>query len=214
MDETEVDPHIKAEARRVFAGPCDFVKGVVSLDQLPDPDMPEVAFIGRSNVGKSSLINAVVGRKALARTSNTPGRTQELNFFNLGEGLAYIVDLPGYGFAKVSKSKVRDWTKLMKNYLRGRVNLRCVFVLIDARHGLKPSDTEIMEMLDEAGVNYRIVFTKADKQKPTILRDIKDKTEKTLKNHAAAFPLAHSTSAVEGYGIEDFKTSIYQIVSV
>ncbi|MAQ70825.1 MAG: YihA family ribosome biogenesis GTP-binding protein [Alphaproteobacteria bacterium] len=214
MDEIEVDPHTKEEARRVFAGPCDFVKGVVSLEQLPDPDMPEVAFIGRSNVGKSSLINAVVGRKALARTSNTPGRTQELNFFNLGEGLAYIVDLPGYGFAKVSKSKVRDWTKLMKNYLRGRVNLRCVFVLIDARHGLKPSDIEMMEMLDEAGVNYRIIFTKSDKQKPTILKDIKGKTEKTLKNHAAAFPFTHSTSAVEGYGIEDFRTSIYQIVSV
>ncbi|MGB1076791.1 MAG: ribosome biogenesis GTP-binding protein YihA/YsxC [Bdellovibrionales bacterium] len=199
------------DARKLFAGSCDFVLGVAALKQLPEPDRSEVAFIGRSNVGKSSLINALTGRKDLARTSNTPGRTQQLNFFDLG-GQIFIVDLPGYGYAKVSKSQVEDWTKLMKNYLRGRPNLRCVFVLIDSRHGLKSSDIEMMKMLDETAVNYRIILTKCDKQKNEQLAHTKQKIEETLKKHAAAQPTIVQTSAWKKFGLDDLHVQIMKLI--
>lgn len=202
---------VTEEARKLFAGVCDFVLGVAELKQLPEPDMSEVAFIGRSNVGKSSLINALTGRKDLARTSNTPGRTQQLNFFNLG-GKIYIVDLPGYGYAKVSRSQVEEWTKLMKKYLRGRPNLRCVFVLIDARHGLKPSDLDMMKMLDETAVNYRIVLTKCDKQKDEQLVVTQEKTELALKKHAAAQPTICQTSAWKKFGLDDLHMQIFDLI--
>ncbi|MEM9357525.1 MAG: ribosome biogenesis GTP-binding protein YihA/YsxC, partial [Pseudomonadota bacterium] len=145
-----------AEADRYFAQPWEFIRGIPSLDFLTAADRPEIAFAGRSNVGKSSLINAIANRKSLARTSNTPGRTQELNFFTVGAGDFYFVDMPGYGFAKAPKSKVDAWTSLIKDYLRGRTTLRRVFVLVDARHGLKPIDREIFTLLDEAAVTYQI----------------------------------------------------------
>ena len=146
------------EARRLFQGPCDFVLGVAGLDQLPEADRNEIAFAGRSNVGKSSLINALTGRGTLARTSNTPGRTQQLNYFDLG-GAIYLVDMPGYGYAKVSKRQREEWTTLIFDYLRGRPTLRTVFILVDGRHGLKDTDEELMTMLDDAAVSYQIVLT-------------------------------------------------------
>lgn len=198
------------DARHFFSGPCDFVISAASLSQLPEPNRSEVAFIGRSNVGKSSLINALTGRKDLARTSNTPGRTQQLNFFNLRDKL-YIVDLPGYGYAKVSKSQIKDWTKLMKDYLRGRPNLRCVLVLVDSRHGLKSSDIEMMKMLDESAVNYRIVLTKCDKQKNEELERTREVIENTLKKHGAAQPTTIHSSAVKKYGLDDLRVQIMKL---
>jgi len=209
-----IDPDIEQDihdARKLFAGSCEFVLGVAELKQLPEPNMSEVAFIGRSNVGKSSLINALTGRKDLARTSNTPGRTQQLNFFNLGEKI-YIVDLPGYGYARVSKTQVENWTKLMKKYLRGRPNLRCVFVLIDGRHGLKDSDIEMMKILDETAVNYRIILTKCDKQKDEQLAKTKEKIEETLKKHAAAQPTIVQTSAWKKFGLDDLHVQIFNLI--
>ncbi|MEZ5815381.1 MAG: ribosome biogenesis GTP-binding protein YihA/YsxC [Alphaproteobacteria bacterium] len=190
------------EARKLFAGPCDFMLGVAGLGQLPEADMPEIAFAGRSNVGKSSLVNALTGRKTLAKTSNTPGRTQQLNYFNLG-GRLYMVDMPGYGYAKVSKDKRDNWTRLVFDYLRGRPNLRCVFILVDARHGLKESDIELMKMLDETAVQYRIILTKADKVKNQDLQKISEKIVTTLKKHAAGFPGILATSAEKGGGIPE-----------
>ncbi len=194
-------------ARKLFAGPCDFVTSVAWLSQLPEAGLPEVAFAGRSNVGKSSLINALTNRKTLAKTSNTPGRTQQLNYFNLG-GRLYLVDMPGYGYAKVSKVKVKEWTKLIRDYLRGRPTLRCVLILVDARHGLKDSDLELMKMLDETAVSYRVALTKADKVKAPALEKVKEQTQKTLKKHAAAFPEIAATSAREISGIAELKAVI------
>ena len=189
------------EARKIFVGACDFTRGVDKLDQLHDADLPEIAFAGRSNVGKSSLINALTGRKALARTSNTPGRTQQLNFFNLG-GRLYLVDLPGYGYAKVSKEKRGDWTQVMKDYLRGRPTLRCAFILVDSRHGLKDSDREMMKMLDETAVLYRIILTKCDKANTVQL----EKLEKSITAELAKRPAAHNvilrTSSLKDRGID------------
>lgn len=195
------------DARRIFAGACDFIMGVADLSQLPPADMPEVAFAGRSNVGKSSLVNAVTGRKALARTSHTPGRTQQLNFFNLG-GQMYLVDLPGYGYAKVSKSQRDEWTGVMKDYLRGRANLRCVFILIDSRHGLKDSDEDMMKMLDESAVIYRIVLTKVDKAKKVELEKTIETIEAKLKKHPAAFPSVRATSSHKDKGIAELRAVI------
>ena len=195
------------EARRLFAGPCDFVLGVAGLEQLPDADRSEVAFAGRSNVGKSSLINALTGRNTLARTSNTPGRTSELNFFDLG-GAMYLVDMPGYGYAKVSKTTREKWNRLIKKYLRGRPNLRQVFILIDGRHGLKDSDEELMSMLDDAAVSYRLILTKCDKSKKAEVEAIEEKLRNCLKKHVAAHPHFHRTSALKGDGVAEFRAII------
>lgn len=197
-------PEAIEAARVLFAGPCDFMLGVAQLSGLPPAALPEIAMAGRSNVGKSSLINALTTRKALARTSNTPGRTQELNYFNLGARL-YMVDMPGYGYAKVSKEKVSEWTKLIFAYLRGRPTLRCVFILIDSRHGLKDADLDLMKMLDEAAVSYRIVLTKTDKIKSQDLAKVTANIEKTLKNHPAAFPLVLATSSEKGAGLPELR---------
>jgi len=195
------------EARKIFAGSCEFMLGVASLAQLPDAILPEVAFVGRSNVGKSTLFNALTGRKNLARTSNTPGRTQELNYFNLGQSM-YMVDMPGYGYAKVSKEKVAAWTKLIFAYLRGRPTLRCVFILIDSRHGLKPNDLELMSMLDKAAVSYRIILTKCDKVKDQELEKVKQQTQDVAKKHSAAYPEILPTSSVKKIGISDLQCVI------
>ena len=197
MEQEFTDQQIEA-ARILFSGPCDFMLGVAGLEQLPEASRPEVAFAGRSNVGKSSLVNALTGRKTLARTSNTPGRTQQLNFFNLGDALN-LVDMPGYGYAKVSKTQIAEWTKLIFQYLRGRPNLRCVFILVDSRHGIKDSDTELMKMLDEAAVSYRLVLTKIDKIKDQARDKIAQQTLEALKKRAAAFPAVASTSAEKKY---------------
>ena len=194
-------------ARKIFAGTCDFMLGVVSLSGLPDANFPEIAFAGRSNVGKSSLVNALTGRNTLARTSNTPGRTQELNYFNLGDRL-YMVDMPGYGYAKVSKEKIKAWTSLIFAYLRGRPTLRCVFILVDARHGLKPTDIELMEVLDKAAVSYRIVLTKSDKVKAQDLDKTMDKIQSIIQKHAAAHPEILHTSSVKGHGIAELRAVI------
>ena len=194
--------------RLLFRAPCEFLLGAASLSQLPEPNATEVAFAGRSNVGKSSLLNALTGRNGLARTSNTPGRTQQLNFFFLGnlekQGL-YVVDLPGYGYAKVSKKLVKDWVKLMREYLRGRPNLRRVFVLVDGRHGLKDSDRELMSMLDETAVSYQIVLTKSDKVKLSEQEKIIAKTEKAIAKNVAAHPKVLITSSVKGYGLDELR---------
>ncbi|PCI55312.1 MAG: YihA family ribosome biogenesis GTP-binding protein [Alphaproteobacteria bacterium] len=206
MDE-EFSKNQVETARKIFAGPCDFMLGVVGLAQLPDAELPEIAFAGRSNVGKSSLVNALTGRNTLARTSNTPGRTQELNYFNLGERL-YMVDMPGYGYAKVSKEKIKAWTSLIFAYLRGRPTLRCVFILVDGRHGLKPTDIELMEMLDSSAVSYRIVLTKVDKVKTQDLEKTIAKILLTLKEHAAAYPKILYTSSIKGTGIPELRAVI------
>jgi len=197
--------------RLLFAGPSDFVMGVASLSQLPDGNLQEIAFAGRSNVGKSSLINALVGRKALARTSNTPGRTQQLNFFQLGadeQAQLYLVDLPGYGYAKVSKSQVAEWTELLKDYLRGRPTLRRVFMLIDSRHGLKDSDKEIMKMLDVAAVSYQIVLTKADKLKAGEREKMLEKIKAEAKTFVACHPDVILTSAVKKEGLDTLRAEV------
>ena len=192
------------ESDKLFRGECTFMRGVDDLSQLPPEGLPEVAFAGRSNVGKSSLINALTGRKALARTSNTPGRTQQLNFFNLADHLV-MVDMPGYGYAKVSKSKIKAWVKTLRKYLCGRVPLRLCCLMVDGRHGLKDSDREMMDMLDEAAVPYRIILTKGDKMSGQ--KVVEDVTAE-LKKHPAAFPTPHVTSSQKNEGISELREII------
>ncbi len=193
--------------RLLFAQACSFVISAVGPAKLPEPGLPEVAFAGRSNVGKSSLINALTGRKTLARTSNTPGRTQQLNFFDLG-GRLMLVDLPGYGYARASKTAVRQWTGLTRQYLKGRAGLQRVCLLLDARHGLKASDLEIMALLDAAAVSYQAVLTKADKTRPKALAEVVETLGAALARHPAAHPEIRVTSALKGTGIAELRAAI------
>lgn len=195
------------EARKIFAGPCDFIWGSAKLDQLPDPDRGEIAFAGRSNVGKSSLVNALTGRKTLAKISATPGRTQQLNYFDLG-GHLYLVDMPGYGYAKVSKKQREEWDNLIFGYLRGRPNLRTVMVLVDSRHGFKDVDLHLMELLDKAAVNYRIILTKCDKVKEGERDSVLESIVETIKKHPAAYPVAFASSAASGEGIPELRAMV------
>ncbi|WP_102225587.1 ribosome biogenesis GTP-binding protein YihA/YsxC [Acidimangrovimonas sediminis] len=203
----EPEDDAREAGRLLFAGPVDFVKGVVAMDGLPPPDRIEVCFAGRSNVGKSSLINALTGRKGIARASNTPGRTQEINFFALGEQ-GYLVDLPGYGFANAPVAVVAKWQALLKSYLAGRVTLRRAFVLIDARHGVKKVDQEIMELLDRAAVTFQVVMTKADKMGSGGLARTLDQTRAALAKHPAAYPEIVVTSSEKGEGIATLRAII------
>lgn len=201
------DPLVLEQGRILFEQPCDFVLGCVKLDQVPDGSMPEIAFAGRSNVGKSSLLNALVRQNTLARTSNTPGRTREINFFNLGQKLM-LADLPGYGYARVSKAQVKQWTGLVDAYLKGRVNLRRTCVLIDSRHGLKDSDHGVMEMLDKAAQPYQVVLTKVDKVKVDYLANLEAKISQELAKHPAAHPIIPKTSARKGLGIPELRAML------
>ena len=194
------------KGRLLFAGETDFVKGVVAMDGLPPADRTEICFAGRSNVGKSSLINAITGRKGLARASNTPGRTQEINFFTAGD--IYVVDLPGYGFANAPLAVVEKWQRLLKQYLSGRQTLRRVFVLIDARHGAKAVDEEIMSLLDSSAVTFQVVMTKVDKLKGDALQASLDKTRAALVKHPAAFPEIILSSSEKGDGIPTLRAVI------
>jgi GTP-binding protein len=193
--------------RMLFAGPIEFERGVTRLEDLPDANLPEVAFAGRSNVGKSSLINALTGRLKLARASNEPGRTRELNYFRMGDRLR-LVDLPGYGYAKAPKTEIARWTELTRDFLRGRPDLKRVFLLIDARHGLKEGDGEVMNALDQAAVVYQIVLTKADKVKASELIDVQRATAEAIGKRPAAHPMVAATSAETGHGIELLRAEI------
>ena len=216
MTELEFTESELARGEALFRTPCDFVLGAVAVDGLPQDGRPEIAFAGRSNVGKSSLIDALTGRKTLARVSVTPGRTRELNFFTLGpngsDG-AYLVDMPGYGYAKVSRSAVKGWTRLIEDYLKGRRELKRVFLLIDARHGLKANDRDTMKLMDESAVSYQGVLTKADKPKQSELEAVIAKTEAELAKHPAAFPHLLVTSAKEGVGIPELRATIAGLTS-
>ena len=206
------DEEIEA-ARVLFARPATFIMGCAKIEQLPDPDLPEVAFAGRSNVGKSSLINGLVGMHKLARASNEPGRTREVNFFDL-DGKMRLVDLPGYGWAKASKGEVKRFQNLGRDYLRGRVTLKRVYLLIDSRHGLKKVDDEALDALDEAAVSYQIVLTKADKLKKGEAEAMGEKTLKAVSKRPAAYPFVAVTSAEKGLGIPELRAEIMRTTGV
>ena len=210
--EEDQDAALREDARRLFAGECRFIMGVAELENLPPPGLPEIAFAGRSNVGKSSLINALTGRKALARTSRTPGRTQQINFFELG-GRIRLVDMPGYGFARAPKGLVETWTALVKAYLQGRAELKRVCLLIDARHGIKANDITIMDMMDEAAVVYQVVLTKMDKLKPAeAARRIED-TRTAISKRPAAHPVIVPTSSETRVGLDELRSLIAALAS-
>ena len=200
---------VAERARRLFAGRVEFLKSAPALKFLPDAEVPEIAFCGRSNVGKSSLLNALTNRKAIARISVTPGRTQELNFFEVGEPTVLrLVDMPGYGFAKAPLKVVDNWRRLVRDFLRGRVVLKRTLLLIDSRHGVKPVDAEMMQLLDEAAVGYRVVLTKADKIKASELDAVLASVQVEARKHSAAYPEVLVTSAEKGMGIEDLRTAV------
>ena len=203
----EPDEILRETGRKLFAGEVDFLKGVVAMSGLPADDRIEVCFAGRSNVGKSSLINAITGRKALARASNTPGRTQEINYFTLGEE-RYLVDLPGYGYANAPIKVVEKWQALLKQYLSGRASLRRAFVLVDSRHGIKTVDEEIMTLLDKSAVAFQVVLTKADKIKPSQYDGLLAQVREKLAKHPAAYPELVLTSSEKGDGIATLRSII------
>ena len=201
-------------ARKIFSGPIAFLKSAPTLEFIPPPMVNEVAFAGRSNVGKSSLLNALTNRSSLARTSNTPGRTQELNFFDVGAPLAFrLVDMPGYGYAEAPKDVVKKWRFLINDFLRGRQVLKRTLVLIDSRHGVKDVDRDVMEMLDQAAVSYRIILTKADKIKASELEAVTAKTEAEVRKRPAAHPDLIVTSSEKGMGLPELRAAVIEAIS-
>jgi GTP-binding protein len=209
----EAPDDLDETARKLFSGPIAFLKSAPGLKFLPEPGAPEIAFAGRSNVGKSSLLNKLTNRTGLARTSNTPGRTQELNFFDVGEPLRFrLVDMPGYGFAKAPKDVVKKWRHLVNDYLRGRAVLKRALVLVDSRHGLKEIDHDVMKMLDDAAVSYHLVLTKADKVKASELEAVEAATAEAARKHPAAHPEVIATSAEGGLGIERLRRAVVEAV--
>jgi len=205
-----IDPKV---LNSFFSKPCDFKFGVANADGLPPESIAEVAFAGRSNVGKSSLLNALLNRKSLARVSGTPGCTQQINFFQLDEKL-YLVDMPGYGYAKTSKKNAKLWSQLILEYLRGRVQLRRLFLLIDCRRGILDTDKEIMKILDDSAVSYQLVLSKTDALKPDELKNVIEESQKTIKKHPACLPVILATSSEKMQGIDELRTELYSLLHI